>query len=91
MQTAPEKRPPALEALEEIVRPWSVFRPPFRFFLAELHHFLPDRHADDEKDQAYYQEQEEQKLCDARGGRSDSGEPEERRDQRDNQESKSPL
>jgi hypothetical protein len=46
----------------------------------ELQDFLSDGYADDKKYQAHHQEQKEQKLCDSRRGRGDTGKSEQRRD-----------
>jgi hypothetical protein len=46
----------------------------------ELQDFLSDGYADDKKYQAHHQEQKEQKLCDSRRGRGNTGKSEQRRD-----------
>jgi hypothetical protein len=56
-----------------------------------LRHFLPDRYADDQKDQAHDEEEKEKELGDAGGSRSDSSKSEQRRDQRDHEKNSSPL
>jgi len=53
-----------------------------------LHHLPANRYAEDEKDQAHHQKQEEQKLRDARRSGSDSSKSEERGHQRDYQKNK---